>query len=104
MSHDSLLCSLRCASAALNSSVSEGQASALLEAMQLRVPIIARRNEGNESLVEHGRTGLLFDTPEVSLDSAAVRARFTETHRHNESSLTSVRFLVRAAGVVHRCV
>ncbi|MBX3272960.1 MAG: glycosyltransferase [Sandaracinaceae bacterium] len=48
----------------LNTSLSEGMCGVLLEAMCLRTPIVARRNAGNESLVAHGSTGLLYDHPD----------------------------------------
>ena len=35
----------------------------ILEAMVCGTPVIARRNHGNCSLLDHGCTGLLFDTP-----------------------------------------
>ena len=50
--------------AVVNSSLSEGLSNVLLEAMLLGVPVVARRIPGNESIVEHGVTGLLFDQPE----------------------------------------
>jgi len=49
--------------AVVNSSISEGMASSILEAMALGVPVIARRNEGNSSIIQHRITGFLFDTP-----------------------------------------
>lgn len=33
--------------------------------MDLGVPVIARRNAGNSEIIEHLKTGLLFDTPKV---------------------------------------
>ena len=47
----------------LNTSLTEGQSGAILEAMALGVPVVARANEGNASLVTHGASGLLFHTP-----------------------------------------
>ncbi|KHF37761.1 glycosyltransferase [Halalkalibacter okhensis] len=48
----------------LNTSVSEGQSSAVLEAMALEKPVIARMNSGNASVISDGTTGVLFDTPQ----------------------------------------
>ncbi|GAB7386910.1 GPMC system family 4 glycosyltransferase [Bacillaceae bacterium] len=48
----------------VNSSVSEGQSLAVMEAMALGVPVLARVNGANESLIEEGKTGFLFTTPE----------------------------------------
>lgn len=45
----------------INTSLSEGQSSALLEAMFLGKPVVARNNGGNQSIVAHGKTGFLFD-------------------------------------------
>jgi len=45
----------------INTSLSEGQSSALLEAMFLGKPVVARNNGGNQSIVTHGKTGLLFE-------------------------------------------
>ena len=50
------------ANAVVNCSVSEGMSNALLEAMAVGTPLVVRRNAGNESLVSHGSTGLLFDS------------------------------------------
>ncbi|MGH9863113.1 MAG: glycosyltransferase [Candidatus Acidiferrales bacterium] len=44
----------------VNSSLSEGMSNALLEAMAMGVPVLARAIEGNRALVRHNRTGLLF--------------------------------------------
>lgn len=45
----------------INTSLSEGQSSALLEAMYVGKPVIARNNGGNRSIIQHGETGFLFD-------------------------------------------
>lgn len=42
-------------------SISEGMSNALLEAMCCGICCLASRNGGNEDLIEHGVTGLLFD-------------------------------------------
>jgi glycosyltransferase involved in cell wall biosynthesis len=47
----------------INTSISEGQSSALLEAMFLEKPVIARNNGGNRSIINPGENGLLFDHP-----------------------------------------
>ncbi|CAF1026380.1 unnamed protein product [Adineta ricciae] len=48
----------------INTSVNEGMCLAILEAMTLGIPVLARRNIGNLSIVKHEKTGLLFDTSE----------------------------------------
>jgi glycosyltransferase involved in cell wall biosynthesis len=45
----------------INSSVSEGQSSALLEAMLIGKPVLARNNGGNRSIICQGETGFLFE-------------------------------------------
>ncbi len=47
----------------LNTSISEGQPLALMEAMYYGIPILARKNAGNESLIIDGRNGFLFTDP-----------------------------------------
>lgn len=56
--------------AVLNTSLEEGMCGALLEAMLLLCPVLARRNDGNEAVIQHGVTGFLFDTPEEFLEVA----------------------------------
>ncbi|CAF3417349.1 unnamed protein product [Rotaria sp. Silwood1] len=48
----------------INTSINEGMCLALLEAMTLGVPVLARRNTGNTSVIKHRKTGFLFDTPD----------------------------------------
>jgi glycosyltransferase involved in cell wall biosynthesis len=45
----------------LNTSISEGQSSALLEAMYMGKVVIARRNAGNESIINNMVNGILYD-------------------------------------------
>lgn len=45
----------------LNPSLSEGMPNTVLEAMACGLPVIASRIMGNEDLVVHGATGILFD-------------------------------------------
>jgi glycosyltransferase involved in cell wall biosynthesis len=51
----------------LNTSLSEGMCGVILEAQCLSTPVLARRNAGNESLVVHGHTGLLYDAPDEAV-------------------------------------
>ncbi|XP_074640979.1 glycosyltransferase 1 domain-containing protein 1-like isoform X2 [Tubulanus polymorphus] len=48
----------------LNSSLSEGMSCAILEAMSLGVPVIARNIPGNYAIIQHRIDGLLYDTPQ----------------------------------------
>lgn len=69
MPHSRLLHLMRRATVVANSSRSEGMSNALLEAMTLgKAVVVARRNEGNLSLIEHGVSGLLFNTPDEFAD------------------------------------
>ncbi|MEH7248895.1 glycosyltransferase [Neobacillus niacini] len=46
----------------INSSLSEGQPLALMEAMAMGRPIIARKNEASLSMIQHEQTGWLYET------------------------------------------
>lgn len=48
----------------LNSSISEGMSSSILEAMALGVPVLVRNNKGNLSFVKEGENGLVFSCKE----------------------------------------
>ncbi|KAK3581912.1 hypothetical protein CHS0354_005519 [Potamilus streckersoni] len=54
----------------VNSSLSEGMPIAILEAMLLGTPVLARRIPGNETVVEDGHTGLLFESPQDFIKKA----------------------------------
>ncbi|MFC0560410.1 glycosyltransferase [Halalkalibacter alkalisediminis] len=47
----------------LNSSISEGQSAAVLEALSIGKIVFARNNSGNASVIKEGKTGFLFHTP-----------------------------------------
>jgi glycosyltransferase involved in cell wall biosynthesis len=49
----------------LNTSISEGQSSALLEAMSMGKIIMARKNAGNQSIINDKVNGILYDNPGV---------------------------------------
>lgn len=44
----------------LNTSLSEGQSAAILEMMAHGIPVLAAENEGNEAIIMHDETGLLY--------------------------------------------
>ncbi|XP_072244456.1 glycosyltransferase 1 domain-containing protein 1 isoform X2 [Leuresthes tenuis] len=50
--------------AVVNSSVSEGMSAAILEAMDLRIPVLAKNIPGNAAVVQHEVTGLLYSSPQ----------------------------------------
>ncbi|MCT2536003.1 glycosyltransferase family 4 protein [Aquibacillus koreensis] len=54
----------------LNTSFSEGQSSAILEAMANEVPVLVANNEGNASIVQHEKTGFLYEDASKFLDYA----------------------------------
>eukprot|EP01098_Paradermamoeba_levis_P013305 TRINITY_DN6041_c0_g1_i1.p1 TRINITY_DN6041_c0_g1~~TRINITY_DN6041_c0_g1_i1.p1 ORF type:complete len:282 (-),score=88.45 TRINITY_DN6041_c0_g1_i1:13-768(-) len=53
--------------ALVNTSVSEGCSNIILESFCLQKPVLARKNEGNESLVKDHETGFLYETPDQFL-------------------------------------
>ncbi|KFO23482.1 Glycosyltransferase 1 domain-containing protein 1 [Fukomys damarensis] len=64
MPQGDLHAALKSCSALVNSSLSEGMSAAILEAMDLEVPVLARNIPGNAAVVTHGVTGLLFADPQ----------------------------------------
>ncbi len=50
----------RHADVVLNTSLSEGQSSAILEAMSLGIPVLVSNITGNRDIVLHGETGFLY--------------------------------------------
>lgn len=48
----------------LNTSLTEGQPAAVLEAMEARIPVLVSGNNGNRSLINHNENGLIYETPE----------------------------------------
>ncbi|PVD31454.1 hypothetical protein C0Q70_06866 [Pomacea canaliculata] len=57
--------------ALVNSSQSEGMSLAILEAMKMKLPVLARDIPGNSSIIQDGRNGLLFSTPEEFREKAS---------------------------------
>ncbi|XP_077917256.1 glycosyltransferase 1 domain-containing protein 1 isoform X5 [Halichoerus grypus] len=69
MPQEDLHAALKNCFAVVNSSVSEGMSAAILEAMDLEVPVLARNIPGNAAVVKHEVTGLLFSDPQRSSSS-----------------------------------
>ncbi|WP_019413945.1 glycosyltransferase [Paenisporosarcina sp. TG20] len=59
--HVEMGCVYDTADAVLNTSHSEGQPCAILEAMSYELPVIASNIQGNRSIISNGKTGLLFN-------------------------------------------
>jgi len=93
-----VVCGMRSAVAVLNSSLSEGMSNALLEAMAAGAPVLARRNAGNAALVEHGVSGLLFDTPDefVRLANALLDDDDNDVCKLRVSLVNGARVMVEA--------
>jgi glycosyltransferase involved in cell wall biosynthesis len=58
------------ADAVLNTSHSEGQSTAIIEAMSLKLPLLVSRNEGNLSLITHHQTGFVYNNEGEFLEYA----------------------------------
>ncbi|NXU11563.1 GL1D1 protein, partial [Pardalotus punctatus] len=61
---DELHAAVRRSFAVVNSSISEGMSAAILEAMDLNIPVLARNIPGNAAIIQHKETGLLFSSPQ----------------------------------------
>ncbi|NXA49722.1 GL1D1 protein, partial [Nothocercus julius] len=64
MSQDDLHAAVKRCFAVVNSSISEGMSAAILEAMDLDIPVLARNIPGNAAIIKHKDTGLLFSDPQ----------------------------------------
>ncbi|XP_039936533.1 glycosyltransferase 1 domain-containing protein 1 [Hirundo rustica] len=61
---EELHAAVRACFALVNSSISEGMSAAILEAMDLDIPVLARNIPGNAAIIKHKETGLLFCSPQ----------------------------------------
>ncbi|KAK2522750.1 Glt1d1 [Columba guinea] len=66
MPQDDLHAAMKRCFAVVNSSISEGMSAAILEAMDLDIPVLARNIPGNAAIINHKETGLLFSNPQFS--------------------------------------
>ncbi|KAK7135520.1 hypothetical protein R3I94_014251 [Phoxinus phoxinus] len=64
LSQEELHSAMQKSFALVNSSLSEGMSAAILEAMDLGLPVLARDVPGNAAIVEHKVTGLLYSSPQ----------------------------------------
>ena len=70
--------------ALVNTSLSEGMSSVILEAMACRLPVLARSIAGNEAVIDHSKTGFLFESADdfaacalTLLDNRCLRENIT---------------------------
>uniref|UniRef100_A0A672S621 Glycosyltransferase 1 domain containing 1 n=1 Tax=Sinocyclocheilus grahami TaxID=75366 RepID=A0A672S621_SINGR len=77
LSQEELHAAMQKSFALVNSSLSEGMSAAILEAMDLGLPVLARDVPGNAAIVEHEVTGLLYTSPQefVSLSRKLLDGR-----------------------------
>uniref|UniRef100_A0A672TEB9 Glycosyltransferase 1 domain containing 1 n=1 Tax=Sinocyclocheilus grahami TaxID=75366 RepID=A0A672TEB9_SINGR len=64
LSQEDLHAAMQKSFALVNSSLSEGMSAAILEAMDLGLPVLARDVPGNAAIVKHEVTGLLYSSPQ----------------------------------------
>ncbi|KAM9392207.1 glycosyltransferase 1 domain-containing protein 1 isoform 2-T2 [Pholidichthys leucotaenia] len=79
--------------AVVNSSVSEGMSAAILEAMDLGVPVLARDIPGNAAVVQHETTGLLFSSPQEFVHQSQ---RLLSDHKLREKVVRNGKLYVEA--------
>lgn len=53
----------------INTSLSEGQSIAVMEAMAMGLPVIARANKANRDLIRHEETGWLYETKDEFMEA-----------------------------------
>ncbi|KAK3753595.1 hypothetical protein RRG08_010014 [Elysia crispata] len=70
------------ATALVNTSDSEGMCLALLEAMQLGTPVLARDVPVNSAIIQDKHTGLLFDSPQSFLEKAQLLLERPDLRTH----------------------
>ena len=70
--HSQLLQAVKQANILINSSESEGQSIAIIEAFYLKTPVIASRCVGNEQMIEHNVNGFLYDIQEEFFEALNV--------------------------------
>jgi len=81
----------------INSSIQEGQSTSIAEAMALGIPVVVRDNAGNRSLVQHGSTGLLFQSPEEF--TACIKRLITDTDLYERLASQAKKFILTEGSV-----
>lgn len=69
--HENMGALYQAADVVLNTSLTEGQPAAILEAMQAGLPVLASSNHGNRSIIKHDHNGLIYETSEQFCTYAA---------------------------------
>ena len=77
-----MLAAIEQADLLLNSSHSEGMSSAILEAMTLKTPVVARVNDGNVSIVEHKVRGYLYTEASEALNYVSILLNSPDERAH----------------------
>ncbi|MCD8508903.1 MAG: glycosyltransferase [Bacillus sp. (in: Bacteria)] len=75
----------------MNTSISEGQSSAILESMSLGIPVLVSNNEGNRSIVSHGITGFIYGGEEEFLTYA--QQLITDNYRRIDIGAAGKRYI-----------
>ncbi|RIW37312.1 glycosyltransferase [Bacillus salacetis] len=87
--HDEMGAVYEQADVVLNTSHSEGQPAAILEAMENGIPVIASDNNGNRNIVTHGKTGFVYTNESEFLDYAEALLNNNELRKEFGSSAKS---------------
>ena len=83
----------------VNTSVSEGMSTAILEAMLYRCPVYARRNIGNTAIIDDNITGFIFDQPEDFIklyniyDNNIIENAYNYVTRYHSNKIEKERYL-----------
>ena len=80
----------------INTSISEGESNAILEAMYIGTPVVARNNKGNQSIIEHNKNGYLFNTPEEAIHLCKQLYQFSynyETYQYTSETNEEIKTL-----------
>jgi len=84
---------LKHASLLVNTSLVEGISNAILEAMIMRVPVVATRIAGNLDLIVHNQTGLLYDVNDADELAEALNALLSNPQRGAQLAYNAQQFV-----------
>ena len=83
----------------INTSISEGMSTVILEAMLYRCPVYARRNIGNTAIINDNVNGFIFDTPEEFIklcniyDNTIIENAYNYVTRYHTNKIEKERYL-----------